>query len=240
MLTSTHTNQSFTVVVPAAGIGKRMSKLLPKQYLTINHKTIIEHTVERLLSHQQISHVIIALAENDPYFVKTTLAKNPNVSTVIGGKERCDSVLAGVNSLQQSVQKWVLVHDAARPCVTHKDISELIDRCLNTNEGAILASPVRDTMKRSNDNGQITLTENRNNLWHALTPQMFQTQQLQQALVGALKNKILITDEASAIEYSQQTCNIVSAREDNIKITRPSDLKLATFILTSQEEELCE
>lgn len=240
MLTSTHNSPTFTVVVPAAGIGKRMSNTIPKQYLKINGKSVIEHTVARLLSHPQINQVIIALAKYDEHFSTTGLATIANVTTVNGGKNRCDSVLAGLNALKGTSQDWVLVHDAARPCVTHQDISKLIDTCLATQTGAILAAPVRDTMKRSNSQGDIVATENRDNLWHALTPQMFQWQPLHHALSAAIKNNVVITDEASAIEFYQQKCKIVSGREDNIKITRPSDLNLAAFILTSQEEEICE
>ncbi|WOH37346.1 2-C-methyl-D-erythritol 4-phosphate cytidylyltransferase [Thalassotalea fonticola] len=228
---------SLCVVLPAAGIGKRMSQNIPKQYLKINDKCIIEHTIERLLSHPRIGQVMVVLAEHDNIFSALEISKNAKVCTTIGGKERSDSVLAGLKAISE--QTWVLVHDAARPCLTHTDIDALIDFCIEQNTGAILASPVRDTMKRSQHNQKIENTENRDNLWHAQTPQMFKHEQLISSLEQALAHGVAITDEASAMEFANVDCFIVSGREDNIKITRPSDLNLAAFILTQQKEETC-
>ncbi|WNC71457.1 2-C-methyl-D-erythritol 4-phosphate cytidylyltransferase [Thalassotalea psychrophila] len=228
---------SLYVVLPAAGIGKRMSKNIPKQYLKINGRCIIEHTIERLLSHPRIGQVIVALAEHDSMFSTLDISKNSQVSTVLGGNERSDSVLAGLKAMHE--QTWVLVHDAARPCLTHEDIDALIHFCFKHDTGAILATPVRDTMKRSQTNQQIKSTENRNNLWHAQTPQMFKHQQLTRSIELALQSGVEITDEASAMEFANVDSFIVSGREDNIKITRPSDLNLAAFILTQQKEETC-
>ena len=122
--------QKFVVIVPAAGAGKRMLVNCPKQYLTIDNKTILEHTVERLLSHPLVNKVIIALSENDEYFLRTSLVNNKNIQTVIGGKERVDSVLAGLKIIDTERYAWVLVHDAARPCVSHDDISNLMKACI--------------------------------------------------------------------------------------------------------------
>ena len=231
------TLDSFCVVLPAAGIGKRMSQTVPKQYLKINGKCIIEHTIERLLSHPQIGQVIVALAEHDSIFSTLAISDNSNVIAVLGGKERSDSVLAGLKAMPE--QTWILVHDAARPCLTHEDIDALINFCLHNDSGAILATPVRDTMKRSQANQQIKHTEIRDNLWHAQTPQMFKHQQLTSSLERALAEGLEITDEASAMEFASIDSFIVNGREDNIKITRPSDLNLAAYILTQQKEEAC-
>lgn len=229
--------EQFTVVVPAAGIGKRMNSECPKQYLKINQKCIIEHTIERLLSHPNINNIVVALSAHDEVFSTLDVSKQTNVATVIGGSERYDSVLAGINTL--TVDDWVLVHDAARPCITHQDITSLIQHCLNNDHGAILATPVRDTMKRSDARQQIVRTESRDNLWHAQTPQMYKCQQLRIAIEQAIANNLTITDESSAIEYAGLASAIVSGREDNIKITRPSDFTLAAFILNQQKEETC-
>ncbi|KGJ97720.1 2-C-methyl-D-erythritol 4-phosphate cytidylyltransferase [Thalassotalea sp. ND16A] len=242
----------YSVVVPAAGIGKRMSETIAKQYLKIAGKSILEHTLERLLSHPKINHIVVALAEHDQSFSRLAVASNPQISTVIGGGERSDSVLAGLTALanagtnkeSNTSGKWVLVHDAARPCVTHADIDALIGFCQNhctdnNSAGAILATPVRDTMKRCDSNQQISHTEERENLWHAQTPQMFKLTQLTQALTLGLQDKAAITDEASALEHCGINSFVVSGREDNIKITRPSDLNLAAFILAQQKEETC-
>jgi len=225
---------SLAVVVPAAGVGKRMQAACPKQYLKIQDHTILEHTVLRLASHSCIKLIVIPLSPGDEYFSDSNLAQHPKVQMVDGGKERVDSVLCGLNAIDEAKYPWVLVHDAARPCVTLADIQKLIDRCLENNCGGILATPVRDTMKRANQ-GLIAQTVEREQLWHALTPQMFQTPKLKEAITTALDSKATVTDEASAIEFVQEQCQIIEGQSDNIKITRPDDLALAEFILTKQQ-----
>ena len=230
--------EQFTVVVPAAGVGKRMAASCPKQYLTIENITILEHTVQRLLSHDAIAHVIIALGENDEYFPSTSLADNKNISCVIGGKERVDSVLAGLNALTAKQEQWVLVHDAARPCVRHQDLSRLIGYCLANDHGGLLASPVRDTMKQANTDQLVESTLERSKMWHALTPQMYKTAELTSAITLALTKGFNITDESSAMEAFGYASGLVSGSSDNIKITQPEDLSLAEFILNQQKNNL--
>ena len=237
---------SLVVVIPAAGVGKRMQANCPKQYLTINNKTILEHTVERFLSHPLIEFVVVALGVEDEYFPQTSLYTHPKVKTVIGGKERVDSVLAALNTINSTQYPWVMVHDAARPCVTHHDISQLIKHCYQAQCGGLLASPVRDTMKQANSAQGVNKTIDRSVLWHAFTPQMYPTAQLTSAINTALSDKITITDESSAIEYLGKQSLLVEGRSDNIKITRSDDLALATFILnqqnhliTNQQENTC-
>jgi len=230
--------RSYVVVVPAAGVGKRMQSQCPKQYLTIDNFTIIEHTVIRLLSHEDIDKVVIALGENDEYFADTSLINNSNVSIVVGGKERVDSVLAALKSIDKNQYQWVLVHDAARPCITHRDISALIEKTQMINTGGLLAMPVRDTMKRGNRKKQQSLVEHtveRSELWHALTPQMYRSDELQNAIEQALSTNTEITDESSAMEIAGFESILVEGSGDNIKITRPDDLALAEFILTKQK-----
>lgn len=237
-----NSEQFFTVVIPAAGVGKRMQANCPKQYLTINRLTILEHTVLRLLRHAQINKVIIALGANDEYFPTTSLVNHPNVSTVVGGAERVDSVLAGLKAINEEETPWVLVHDAARPCVTHQDISQLIDACMTHQHGGLLASLVRDTMKQSqgkrqqDDNHHVSETIDRSALWHAFTPQMYQTAELIQAIDKGLKDNLPITDESSAIEMAGLPSQLVEGRSDNIKITRQDDLAMAEFILWQQDK----
>lgn len=228
----------FTVVVPAAGVGKRMLSSCPKQYLSIESITILEHTVQRLLSHPAITHVVIALGENDEYFSTTTLPNNPNVSCVIGGKERVDSVLAGLKHLNAIQEPWVLVHDAARPCVRHSDLTQLITYCLENDHGGILASPVRDTMKQADNKQRVASTLDRSQMWHALTPQMYKTEELTAAITSVLANGIDITDESSAMEALGYISGLVKGSSDNIKITQPEDLFLAEFILNQQKNNL--
>lgn len=243
-------NQQFTVIVPAAGVGKRMLASCPKQYLTVNNETILSHTINRLLSHKKITKVVLVLSDDDGYFAQTTLVNNPNIIRVSGGKERVDSVLSGLQHVSELKLKleleWVLVHDAARPCVTHEDIDKLIEQCLTYNSGGILAAPVVDTMKLAinshtdqTDTYQkihVSKTIDRSLLWHAFTPQMFKVKELIKAIEHAQVKGLSITDEASAIESLGLPCLLVCGRRDNIKITRPEDLILASFYLEQQSK----
>lgn len=234
---------SLTVVVPAAGVGKRMLANCPKQYLTIGDLTILEHTVNRLLSHPAISKVILSISHADDYFRDTSLANHKNVITVFGGEERVDSVLAGIKAIDIKTDRWVLVHDAARPCILLDDIDALINSCRIHDIGGLLATPVRDTMKHSTSLGQnlqVKNTLDRTTLWHALTPQMFKTEELRLAIEQARADGVEITDESSAIEYVNLPSMLVPGRSDNIKITRPEDLALARFFLAEQQDNVCE
>ena len=228
--------QGIVAVVPAAGVGSRMKADRPKQYLKINATTILEHTVNKLLAHPQVSKVVVAVSEGDPYFPELSLSQHPDVVRVKGGSERADSVLSALNYIQEShLGEWVMVHDAARPCIQQDDIDKLIEAALSHPVGGILAAPVRDTMKRGVD-GQIDHTVERANLWHALTPQMFRTLPLQQALTEALEQGVSITDEASAFEWKGASPALVAGRSDNFKVTQPEDLALAEFYLSQNKE----
>lgn len=229
--------QEFIVIVPAAGVGKRMQANCPKQYLCINNKTVLTHTVMKLLNHERISKVIISLGANDQYFSESELVNHPNIIRVEGGKERVDSVLNGLKVIDSKDYPWVLVHDAARPCIAHHDIDNLIEQCLANDCGGILAAPVRDTMKRGIGSNKITIkqTVERAQLWHALTPQMYKTDELVSAIEHALAKGLSVTDEASAIEYANLPSLLVCASSENIKITHPDDLALAEFYINKQE-----
>lgn len=229
----------ITAIVPAAGVGSRMQADRPKQYLTLHGQTVLEHTVNKLLTHPAVGQVVIAISPGDPYFPALPLATHPRVVRVDGGSERADSVLSALNHVCQQdkacstrMSDWVMVHDAARPCVQHDDISRLIDIACSHRVGAILAAPVRDTMKRADKNGDIEHTVERVALWHALTPQMFRARALREALQHGLQLQMSITDEASAFECLGQKPALVAARADNIKITQPEDLALADFYLS--------
>jgi 2-C-methyl-D-erythritol 4-phosphate cytidylyltransferase len=229
---------SLVAIVPAAGIGKRMQSHCPKQYLTLLNKTVLEHTVEKLLSHEKINQVIIALSSDDDYFANTSLINNSQVSTVTGGKERVDSVLAALKMITEPENTWALVHDAARPCLQLADIDKLIEHCQCHQYGALLATPVRDTMKRAKKHSNIVAyTESREHLWHALTPQIFPATLLINAIESAINRTINITDESSAIEAFEEKSALISGGGDNIKITHPEDLALAEFILLKQQQQ---
>lgn len=229
-----HENLDLVAIVPAAGVGKRMGAHCPKQYLTIDDKTVLEHTVHCLLAHKDISQVVVVIGEQDPYFQKTFLMNDPRVLMTTGGDERADSVLAGLKATNAT---WVMVHDGARPCVRHDDIDALIDAARVHQDGAILATPVRDTMKRSDHQGKIESTVCREQLWHALTPQMFRRQSLLDAFECARIKKQTVTDEASAMELMGAFPQLVLGHADNIKVTWPEDLILAAFFLSQKTQK---
>lgn len=231
--------ETFVAVVPAAGIGSRMQSSVAKQYLTIGNKTVIEHTLDALLSHHQIQRIIVVLHPQDSIFKSLEAAHNPLIETVIGGIERVDSVLSGLQHCltEANANSWVLVHDAARPCVTHTELDDLF-ACINTCEGAILAVPVTDTIKRATSTknspiAEIEETVERAQLWQAQTPQFFPLQKLIDAIELAQRNNINITDEASAMEHVNASVKLIEGRSTNIKITRQCDLALAEFYLTT-------
>lgn len=229
-----HPSEQLVAIVPAAGIGSRMGAEIPKQYLLLDERCILSHTLSVLLSHEQVSMVIVALHPNDTLFSTLPEASHPKLVTVIGGDERADSVLAALRCAQQrQFDGWALVHDAARPCLTHSDIDALLASRTRFANGAILAMPVRDTMKRGNSDGVISDTVSRDNLWHALTPQLFPVASLAANLNAALAQGIAITDEASAMEWAGVAPGLVPGRADNIKVTHPDDLALARLFIGS-------
>jgi len=224
----------FWAVVPAAGVGKRMQSDRPKQYLELAGKTVIEQTLTRLLGAEVFSAVAVAISVEDPYWPELDLSRHPHVVTAPGGKERADSVLSALTSLRDRANHddWVLVHDAARPCITSEDIHKLIATLADHDVGGILALSSHDTLKDVRD-GAIVGTLDRRHIWRALTPQMFRYGMLKAAL-GEAEGNPMITDEASALELKGQKPLIVEGRPDNIKITRPEDLALAEFYLARQ------
>ena len=229
--------EKFWAVIPAAGIGSRMQAEVPKQYLQINGKCILEYTLECFCSHPGITGVVVVIAANDDHWQKLTVAGHAKVMTAPGGAERFNSVLNGLRHLQQQANPddWVLVHDAVRPCLSHGDINRLMNELGEHPVGGLLALPVRDTMKRVNDTGEVTETVDRSGLWHALTPQMFRLSVLEQAIAQAIEGDRMITDEAQAMELCGYQPHVVQGRADNIKVTHQGDLPLAELFLTGRE-----
>lgn len=226
-------------VLPAAGVGRRMGADIPKQYLRLSGRSIIEHTLSRLLEHPRIRRVVVVLGLEDAWWPRTEFAAHPGVIRAPGGAERCHSVLNGLAALDGLAQPddWVLVHDAARPCVRRRDIDRLMDELSDHPVGGLLGVPVRDTMKRTGDDLRIRETVSRQHLWHAYTPQMFRLGALRNALRAALERGESVTDEASAMELAGQAPLMIEGQDDNIKVTRPDDLALAGFYLKRQQEE---
>ncbi len=229
-------NTNYFAVVPAAGVGKRMQADKPKQYLPLMGKTVIEQTLSRLLKADVFTAIAVAVSEGDPYWQTLEIAENPKVIRAKGGKERADSVLSALSALENQANDndWVLVHDAARPCVTSKEIHFLIESLKNEPYGGILALSSHDTLKQVKGD-TIQSTIDRNTIWRALTPQMFRYGVLKKALETTEGNPI-ITDEASAVELTGGLVKIVEGATENIKITRPEDLALAQFYLENQND----
>lgn len=232
------------VVLPAAGIGKRMQSDIPKQYLKINNQTVLQHTLNCFSQHSDIEGIIVALHTDDPYWNTLKIdVPNKKLYTVEGGEERSDSVLNALEYLsmieQLSDHAWVMVHDAARPCLSEHDLNALLCVRASNTVGGILATPVRDTMKRARHikgNSEISHSENRENLWHALTPQIFRLGDLRNALKDCLEKGIEVTDEASALEAQGKHPQLIEGSSNNIKITQPADLELATWFLSKDNK----
>lgn len=219
-------------VVPAAGRGTRVGGDCPKQYLPLAGRALIEHTLQRLAAHPRIGGLLVTLAAADAHWPGIDRLNGKPVLTAVGGTERSDSVLAGLDALPASVaaDDFVLVHDAARPCVRLADIDRLIELA-GAGDGGLLGAPLRDTLKRANASGRSELTEPRDLRWRAFTPQMFRRGQLAMALRQAAQRGVNVSDEAMAMEQAGFAPRLVEGAEDNIKVTTAADFALAEFLL---------
>ena len=221
-------------VVPAAGRGTRFGGESPKQYLDIAGTPLIAHTLHALLAHASVEGVVVVLAAGDAHWPGWREFAGKPVVICNGGDARSDSVLAGLAALPDSVRPddFVLVHDAARPNLPLEDLDQLLERGRNDPVGAILASPVRDTLKRAGDDSGIDGTEPRERLWRALTPQLFRRLQLTRALEAARDAGTAVTDESMAMERQGLRPLLVEGSEDNFKITTVADLARFEFMLS--------
>lgn len=238
-------SRKIIAVVPAAGVGSRMSTDVPKQYLTIQNKPIIQITIEKLLAVAEVSAVVVAISENDSWWGALSISSHEKVHTTIGGADRSQSVKNALLYCRQPLlsadeNTWALVHDAARPCVTNKKVQNLIDKVFNIESdnaqirkvnGGILAYPIADTVKRATLNAIVSETVDRSGLWLAHTPQLFRLNYLHDALVYCHRKQVPTTDEASAVEAFGGRVLVVHDQRSNIKITVPEDLQLAEHIL---------
>lgn len=195
---------------------------LPKQYLPLAGRTVIEHALAPFLADAACQGVIVALAPSDTRFAALTVARDPRVRSVTGGQERRDSVAAGLAALAGLVtdDPWVLVHDAARPCLPAADLAALQEALADAPHGALLALPLVDTLKRATTDGTVEATVPRAGLWRAQTPQAFRLRRLAEALARSAD----ATDEASAVEALGDRPRLVAGSPDNLKITAPADL----------------
>ena len=222
----------FFALVPAAGFGARMGHELPKQYLPLAGQPMIFHALNTLCSCPEISTVFVVLAPDDKLFHTYDWSRFGDKLQPLfcGGEKRSDTVLNGLLASELEPDDWVLVHDAARPCLTQAHLAKLIAELRDDAVGGILAMPVADTLKRADANDRILCTESREQLWQAQTPQMFRAGLLTQALQNAPQ----VTDEASAIEALGLQPKLVLSEPTNFKVTYPQDLLLAELLLTQQ------
>lgn len=225
------------LVIPAAGSGSRMGDDRPKQYLPLDHRTMLEVTLSRFIGLPGLQGVVLALAADDQE-PKDWLSGLPvPVVVVAGGAQRADTVLNALACLRQhpgvSSDVWVMVHDAARPAVRVDDVLQLLDRAPSVG-GGLLAAPVRDTLKRADVAGQVAATIDRTGAYHALTPQLFPLAALDEAMRQALVDGVDVTDESSAMEAAGTRPLLVEGAADNIKVTHPADLPLIRLILQAQ------
>lgn len=221
------------VVVPAAGRGARFGGEVPKQYLEVAGEPLLAHSLRALFAHPGVKGAVVALAEGDARWQGWSDGSGRPVLACIGGDTRAESVLAGLAALPDEVRAdaFVLVHDAARPNLRLADLSALLERGREDPVGAILATPVRDTLKRAGDDGGIDGTEPRERLWRAQTPQLFRRLQLRRALEAASADGVAVTDEAMAMEREGLRPLLVEGAEDNLKVTTPADLAYFEFLL---------
>jgi 2-C-methyl-D-erythritol 4-phosphate cytidylyltransferase len=228
----------FWVVIPAAGSGRRMRMAMPKQFLRVEGRTILRHTLDCFLEHPRIAGITVAMSAD----AKAMDLDLPDVSAtfriVAGGAERADSVGNALDSLEPILthDDWVLVHDAARPCLPSEDLECLLDFLQDDAVGGLLATPSTDTLKWVDDDGRVRRTLDRSRVWRAMTPQMFRFGLLRQALQEASGKGIAITDEASAIELFGLRPKIIEGSPVNIKVTRPEDIEIVRAYLAQQQK----
>jgi 2-C-methyl-D-erythritol 4-phosphate cytidylyltransferase len=226
-------------VVPAAGRGARFGADIPKQYVALAGKPILEWTLERLAACGGIAGIMLVLAADDALWRPRDQIGGKPLLTCIGAAERSGSVLAGLRALPPSIgsETCVLVHDAARPCVRGDDIVRLIERGVAAG-GALLGAPLRDTLKCADTDARVLATEPREGRWRALTPQMFRRGDLVAALADAERAGVAVTDEAMAMERRGFRPLLVEGAESNIKITTSADLAYAEFLLRNDAAAL--
>ncbi|WP_018141053.1 2-C-methyl-D-erythritol 4-phosphate cytidylyltransferase [Thioalkalivibrio sp. ALJ7] len=227
---------AFWALIPAAGIGRRMGSDRPKQYLTLGSRTILAHTLSIFLEHPRIRGVVLVLGPDvDPDALDLPSAGG-RLFRVAGGAERADSVQNGLDFLSERAhgEDWVLVHDAARPCLPVSDVDHLLRALGDDAVGGLLACPSTDTIKWSDGAGHVERTLERDRVWRALTPQMFRLDVLREANRKARAAGHAVTDEASAIEFLGKKPRLIEGSAMNIKITRAEDLDLARLYLMQQ------
>ncbi len=227
------TSMQYWAIIPATGVGNRMQADRPKQYLTLQGKTILEYTLDKLLGHPAVSGAVLILHSQDAYWTDLNYRHDKTLLIANGGEQRHHSVYNGLQVLQQHLQQdcYVLIHDAVRPFVRHQDLDILMKSVQAGDDGALLAAPVADTLKLVDESKMVSKTISRQGLWRAFTPQAFRLELIMQALQQVISSNQVITDDASAMELAGFHPQIVEADSMNLKITHPNDLVIAEWLL---------
>lgn len=222
-------SEQVHVLIAAAGHGTRYGGAVLKQYLPVCGKAVLAHSIRAFQFHPLISGITVILAEDDQWFASAVGPLTAAVETVTGGDTRAQSVRNGLQFVADKYPAtgWVLIHDAARPCLSPDSLDRLLQQGLQCADGAILAMPVGDTLKSADEKGDIVATVERRGLWAAQTPQLFRLSVLAEAIDAAQRHGCELTDEASAMEHAGARPKLVMGSAANIKITHPSDLAIA-------------
>lgn len=233
----------YYLVIPAAGAGRRFAAATPKQYAALGNSTVIEHALAPFESDPDCAGIAIAVAAGDAHWAVIAGRRSRQVKSVEGGEQRAHSVRNALQVLSELARDddWVMVHDAARPCLARSDLSALKQELAAHPVGGLLAIPLADTLKRAlepaSQVAHVDGTLDRTGLWRAATPQVFRLGVLRRALDEALASGRIPTDEAQAVEWSGQRPRLVAGRADNIKVTTGDDLALAAAILATRQKE---
>ena len=227
---------SVHALIPAAGHSVRFGGTTVKQYAHMMGSPVIAYSIEALLRHEAVESVTVALASDDGIFDELIRPQFPEVMTTLGGDSRAQTVMNGLDFIRKNEPgcEWVLVHDAARPCLSMAELARLLDEGLNSESGAILAYPVSDTLKLAGEDHRIESTVDRSRYWGAQTPQLFRLAELSVNLRAALEAGEFPTDEAAAMERAGLRPLLVTGSTTNIKITGSEDLGMAEYILQQQ------
>lgn len=234
-------NQAIWAIVPAAGSGKRMQNRLPKQYLAIAGKPVLQWTLQALIKHPKVDGIVVGAAQDDTDCkrIVSQLSESYRKPILIspGGTERAMTVHNAIERLLQEEQTscFALVHDAARPCVSQAEIDALIKAISYHQSGAVLALPVADTLKRANGD-TIVETVERTHLWRAQTPQLYDARQLLAALKSCLELGKIPTDESQAMEWQGCFAKLVAGSANNIKLTYEQDIETIRRYLEAQND----
>jgi len=227
---------TFHALIVAAGRAERFGGELPKQYVPLLGKPVLARSIDALSVAPGLRGITVVVAADDVWFEELVRPHYVDIQVVTGGATRAESVLNGLDACRQAdpESSWVMVHDAARPCLDPQLVRALIEAATDHEDGALLAMPVSDSLKRADESGLVRSDVDRDDVWAAQTPQLFPVDRLAVALRHMMNSERLPTDEASAMQLTGARPRLVVGSSHNIKITWPSDVALAEAILAAR------